>query len=106
MYSKTDKAWVELVPGVPKWLDSGTIIDTPDEERRRLYIDGVAVSPEEFEVRGVAGVTEFGDVVYVGSSDPRRTQVWIWHHDNGTNTRLSPDGGVWDAVVGVEPLCS
>lgn len=100
IYSKTDKTWVELVPGVPKWLDSGTVIDAPDEERRRLYVGGVPVSSEQLEVRGVAGITEFGDVVYVGSTDPRQTQVWMWRHDSGTNTRLSRDGGVWSAVVG------
>lgn len=100
LYSKTDPTWVELVPGVPRWLDSGSVVDAPDDEKRRIHVDGIAVSPEEIEIRAVAGVTALGDIVYLGSRDARQTQVWMWHHDTGTNTQLSPHGGVWDAVVG------
>jgi dipeptidyl-peptidase-4 len=99
MYSKSDRRWVDLVPGVPAWSKDECIVDTPDAKTRRLYVAGKPVSKRELQVRKLVGEAASGGFTYLASGDPRETHVWISYPDR-THMRLSEGPGVFDAEVG------
>lgn len=45
-YKKTDELWVELIPGVPAWSATESIVDTVDGEFRCLCVGGKQVSKQ------------------------------------------------------------
>ncbi|MFM8388049.1 MAG: DPP IV N-terminal domain-containing protein, partial [Actinomycetota bacterium] len=61
-----DAAWVELVPGVPALQPGGALVTCADRGVRRILIDGVAVTPENLQVRSVVSV---GDEVVFCAND-------------------------------------
>jgi dipeptidyl-peptidase 4 len=80
-----DPAWVELVPGVPAWLD-GRLVMTADDagcDTRRLTVDGAPATPPGLEISEVVAATG-GAVLVAGSEEP--TEVHLW--------RVVPDGRV------------
>jgi dipeptidyl-peptidase 4 len=72
-----DPRWVELVPGVPAWLD-GRLVLTADDlacDTRRLTVDGRPVTPPGLQVAEVVAVTG-GAVLVAGSEEPTETHLW------------------------------
>jgi dipeptidyl-peptidase-4 len=98
VYTKSDDTWVELIPGLPTWTSDGKLLDAPDAEVRRLQLDGRDVTGADLEIRKFIGETSSGGLVYLASSDPRETHVWI--SDGRNDTKLSDFPGVFDASVG------
>jgi dipeptidyl-peptidase-4 len=73
-----DPAWLEIVPGVPAWLDDGRLVGTVDDpacDTRRLTLDGEPVTPAGLQVQEVLGAD--GDQVLLrASSEPSELHVW------------------------------
>jgi dipeptidyl-peptidase-4 len=61
-----DAAWVELVQGVPALQPGGALVTCADRGVRRILIDGIAVTPENLQVRSVVSV---GDEVVFCAND-------------------------------------
>ena len=79
-----DAAWVENIPGVPRWLPDGRLVTTVDDgarDTRRLAFDGRPVTPEGLQVGVVLDVDEAG-VLLAASTEPTELHV----------TRVAPDG--------------
>ena len=94
-----DDHWVELVPGVPRWLPDGRLVTTVDvDDHRRVAVDGVPLGPADLQVRRVVAVG--GDAVLVTASrddDPTATAVWRLGLD-GDAEPLTDEDGVADAA--------
>jgi dipeptidyl-peptidase 4 len=88
-----DPAWVELVAGVPAWLDGRLVLtaDDPACDTRRLTVDGRPVTPPGLQVTEVVAATG-GAVLVAGSREP--TEVDLWRVVPGSDPeRLTGPGG-------------
>ena len=88
-----DPAWVELVAGVPAWLDGRLVLtaDDPACDTRRLTVDGRPVTPPGLQVTEVVAATG-GAVLVAGSQEP--TEVHLWRVVPGAAPeRLTGPGG-------------
>jgi dipeptidyl-peptidase-4 len=72
-----DPAWVDLVPGVPAWLDGRLVLtaDDPACDTRRLTVGGQPITPPGLQVAEVVAVAG-GAVLVAGSEDPTETHLW------------------------------
>ena len=93
VFTDTDGAWVELVPGVPALQNDGTLVTCADRDgARRLLVNGVAVTPTTMQVRSV--VSTAISIVFIANdiSTPWATDTWAFSkselqqitHSNGT----------------------
>jgi dipeptidyl-peptidase-4 len=91
--AQQDPAWVEIVPGVPAWLDGRLVMtaDDPAADTRRLTVDGHPVTPPGLQVTQVVAVAG-GAVLVAGSTEP--TEVHLWRVVPGAAPeRLTAPGG-------------
>jgi dipeptidyl-peptidase-4 len=90
-----DAAWVENIPGVPRWLPDGRLVTTVDDaasDTRRLAFDGRPVTPEGLQVGAVLDVDEAG-VLLSASTEPTQLHV-VRVAPDGTLTALTDTSGV------------
>ncbi|MGI8875578.1 MAG: prolyl oligopeptidase family serine peptidase [Egibacteraceae bacterium] len=98
-----DDRWVDLVPGLPRVLDDGRLLhalDDPEADARRLAVNGVAVSPQDLQIRGVAGIADGAAVVTASAGDPTAVAVWRIPLDGADAEPLTPAAGVHQAAAG------
>jgi dipeptidyl-peptidase 4 len=101
--SGSDPVWLEIVAGVPAWLDGGRLVGTADDpacDTRRLTVGGEPVTPPGLQVLEVldAGLDE---VLLRASDDPTEHHVWRLVAPAGgarVLERLTPDAGVHAAT--------
>jgi dipeptidyl-peptidase-4 len=99
--AQRDPAWVELVPGVPAFMDGRLVltVDDPGCDTRRLTVDGDPVTPPGLQVQEVS-VTG-GAVLLAGSEEP--TEVHLWRVVPGEPAeRLTGEPGQHTAVAAGE----
>ncbi|HSO52358.1 MAG TPA: prolyl oligopeptidase family serine peptidase, partial [Actinomycetes bacterium] len=75
--AQRDPAWVDIVTGVPAWLDGRLVLtaDDPACDTRRLTVGGDPVTPPGLQVAAVVAVA--GDAVLVaGSEEPTEVHLW------------------------------
>ncbi|MGH8885109.1 MAG: prolyl oligopeptidase family serine peptidase [Egibacteraceae bacterium] len=95
----TDLCWVDLVGGVPRWLEGGRLVTTVTaDDTRRVAVDGVPVSPPGLQVRGVVHADKGGIVVTASAEDPTAVSVWRVPVDGGDPEPLAQTSGVTYAV--------
>jgi len=102
--AQRDPAWVELVPGVPAWLDGRLVMTAEDAgcDTRRLTVDGVPATPPGLEVSEVIA-TAGGAVLLAGSQEP--TEVHLWRVvPGGPAERLTAGPGQHGAVAAGEVM--
>ncbi len=94
----TDAAWVEL-SSAPRLINGDRLVSVEDDGgRRRVMLDGTAVSSDEWQVRSI--VETFDDcVVATASSEPTQVQVVRFGFD-GTVTELTSGAALHGAVIG------
>jgi len=100
--AQRDPAWVELVPGVPAWLDGRLVMtaDDPGCDTRRLTVDGAPVTPPGLQVQELVAVTG-GAALVAGSEEP--TEVHLWRIVPGDPAeRLTSEPGEHSAVAAGE----
>jgi dipeptidyl-peptidase-4 len=92
--------WVELVPGVPRWMPDGrlvTVEDDTDSDTRRVHVDGQSHSPAGLHIDAVVGADATG-VVVTGTTDDA-TSTGLWHVADGVAAPLSDVTGVHTATL-------
>jgi dipeptidyl-peptidase 4 len=97
--AQRDPVWVELVPGVPAWLDGRLVLtdDDPGCDTRRLTVDGEPVTPPGLEISEVVA-TGGGAVLVAASEEP--TEVHLWRVvPGGPAERLTDKPGLHGAVA-------
>ena len=104
LWSDTDDAWVELVPGSPAVLPDGRLVVAADRDgARRLLVDGAVVSPPELQIRSIVSASSHGVVVSANAlGDATGLQAWRWHE--GSFTPLADGPGVSTVTVGRETI--
>ncbi|MEV4533569.1 prolyl oligopeptidase family serine peptidase [Asanoa sp. NPDC049518] len=96
-HEQRDPAWVELVPGTPARTAGGALIWTEDrDETRHLLVGGDLVTPPGLQVGAILAV-DGGTVLFAGSAEPTRQQVWEWSVPTGL-TCLTDTDGVHDGL--------
>ncbi|HEV2892632.1 MAG TPA: prolyl oligopeptidase family serine peptidase [Actinomycetota bacterium] len=75
--AQRDPAWVDIVAGVPAWLDGRLVLtaDDPACDTRRLTVGGDPVTPPGLQVAAVVAVAD-GVVVVAGSEEPTEVHLW------------------------------
>ncbi|MFF3336626.1 prolyl oligopeptidase family serine peptidase [Streptomyces sp. NPDC002888] len=92
-----DEAWVQLVPGLPARMVSGSLLTHRDlRDTRHLTDDGVPVTPPGLQLRAVLGI-DGDDVLFTASDEPTETHLWAYRAGSGIR-RLSDEPGVHDGV--------
>lgn len=95
VFTDTDPAWVELVPGVPSVLSSGTIVTAADRDgARRLLVNGSPVTPTHLQVRHIVSVAD--TIVFVANlrDTPWIHDVWSYSTSSATLTQLTDAHGI------------
>ncbi len=93
LFTDTDSAWVELVPGSPAILDDGRLVVAADREGRRcILLDGIDATPPDVQVRSIADVG--ATITFLGNplDDPTVQHVYNWA--GGVTTRLTDAPGI------------
>ncbi|GAA3118395.1 dipeptidyl-peptidase-4 [Kribbella aluminosa] len=94
LHEQRDPAWVELIYGTPARTASGKLVHTADDGgTRRLTIDGVPVTQDGLQVRGVLDVTG-EEVLFEASDEPTECHLWLY---DGALRRLSDGPGTHTA---------
>jgi dipeptidyl-peptidase 4 len=98
-----DPAWVELVAGVPAWLDGRLVLtaDDPACDTRRLTVGGRPVTPPGLQVEGVVA-TSGGAVLVAGSEEP--TEVHLWRVVPGAAPERLTEGPGQHAATAAGPV--
>jgi len=94
----TDPAWVEL-SSAPRRVADGRLVTVEDVDGwRRVVVDGTAVSPDGWQVRGI---TEWFDdcVIATASAEPTEVQVVRIGYD-GSLAEVTTGQAVHGAVIG------
>jgi dipeptidyl-peptidase-4 len=101
--TSSDPIWLEIVPGVPAWLDGGRLVGTVDDpacDTRRLTVGGGPVTPPGLQVLEVLDAG--GDEVLLrASEDPTELHVWRLAAPRDAEPRLerlTPAAGVHSAT--------
>ena len=98
VFTDSDPAWVELVPGVPSTLSSGTIVTAADRDgARRLLVDGTPVTPAHLQVRHIVSVSD--TIVFLANQreTPWVHDVWSYSTQSSTLTQLTDEHGIVSA---------
>ncbi|WP_330333236.1 prolyl oligopeptidase family serine peptidase [Streptomyces sp. NBC_00536] len=104
----THPQWVDqLVPGTPARLSDGrmlTAVDTPGGAARALAVDGVPLTGDGVQVRGVLGEHDGRLLVEAGLRDPSEQQVLLLDTATGELTPLADGPGVHTALASAGAL--
>lgn len=96
--SWVDAAWVEL-SATPQRDEAGRLVTLEDVgDRRRVCVDGTALSADRWQVRGIVALTDDA-VLATASDEPTEVHVVRFGLD-GSETVLTDGPGVHSAVVG------
>jgi dipeptidyl-peptidase-4 len=105
VFTDTDSAWVELVPGVPSTLSSGALVTAADRDgARRLMVGGDVVTPTHLQVRHIVNVSD--TVVFIANhrDTPWVQDAWSYNTTSSTLTQLTDEQGVVSASGNTERL--
>ncbi|MGH3498887.1 MAG: prolyl oligopeptidase family serine peptidase [Nocardioidaceae bacterium] len=79
-----DDVWVDLVNGIPAYAPGGRLVTAEDDaDTKRVFVDGIPISPVGWQVREVLGVDQFG-VLLLASQEPTEVQVVHVGYDGTT----------------------
>ncbi len=93
VFTDTDEAWVELVPGVPALQRDGTLVTCADRDgSRRLLVNGSAVTPTTMQVRSVVSAGD--SIVFMANDISTPWEIDAWAYSNGTLEQVTQSSGV------------
>ena len=88
-----DRAWVDLVGGVPAWSPNGELIThVIHKDTHALAINGEVATPENLQVDGVIAIDRDG-ITFSGSFDATQSHIY-WRGWGGEFEVLSSEPGV------------
>ena len=93
VFTDTDDAWVELVPGVPSLQLDGTLVTCADRDgARRLLVNGSAVTPSTMQVRSVVSVSD--STLFMANDISTPWLIDAWAYTNGALEQVTQSYGV------------
>jgi len=101
----TDDAWVELLPGTPRRLESGALLHGLDlGDTRHLALDGEALTPVGLQVRQVVSMEDASVLALVSPSSRVGSIVVARLGFDGSVEQLSDEDGVATAAAGGDTI--
>ncbi len=99
-----DRRWLDLVPGVPRWLPDGRLLDVVDlDDTSSVAAAGDVLTPPGLQVRAVVGTND--EAVFVtASTEPTSIGVWRVPLDGDEPVLLSAEPGIATGAVGAETV--
>jgi dipeptidyl-peptidase 4 len=98
VHTATDPAWLELIPGTPRWADGGLLVSAASDDTHRLVIDGRPATPPGLQLLSVAG--RVGDRIIVCATDePTERHVYALDPRDQTIEKLTSEPGVHAATI-------
>jgi dipeptidyl-peptidase 4 len=99
LHADADPAWLELIPGTPRWLPGGGLLHARhSEDTHRLIVDDEPVTPPGLQVLSVTG--SMGNrTIFCATQEPTERHVYSFDHDSGEIRRLTGEPGVHGATV-------
>ena len=99
LFTDSDPAWVELVPGSPAMLDDGRLVVASERDgRRAILVDGVAVTPTDVQVRQIAHVG--ADITFLGNPLGDATVQHAYRWDGSDVQLIGASNGVTTVSAG------
>jgi dipeptidyl-peptidase-4 len=93
VFTDTDDAWVELVPGVPSLQQDGTLITCSDRDgSRRLLVKGSAVTPSTMQVRSIVSIGD--SILFMANDISTPWMIDAWAYNNGALEQVTQSDGV------------
>lgn len=100
LWTDSDDAWVELVPGVPVLDALGHLVTCADRDgARRVIVDGTTVTPPALQVRSVIGTGTRITFVANETDTPWVHNIWSVNPDGSGLSNLTPVDGVVSGVA-------
>jgi dipeptidyl-peptidase-4 len=95
----TDPAWLELIPGTPRFLPDGRLLHAAhSQDTHRLFAGDQPVTPPGLQVISVAGPA--GEAtVFCATPEPTERHVYSLDHRSGEITRLTTEPGLHSPVA-------
>jgi dipeptidyl-peptidase-4 len=97
----TDPAWLERIPGTPRWLPDGRLLHaaySADADTHRLTIDGEPVTPPGLQVLNVAGASA-DRVVFGATVEPTERHLYSLDPRSGEIAALTSEPGLHTATL-------
>jgi dipeptidyl-peptidase 4 len=101
VHADTDPAWLELIPGTPRWLaDGGLLVSASSADTQRIVIGGRPSTPPGLQLLSVAG--QAGDrIIFCATDEPTERHVYALDPRDQAIEKLTTEPGVHSvALVG------
>jgi dipeptidyl-peptidase 4 len=99
VHADTDHAWLELIPGTPRWLaDGGLLVSASSDDTQRIVIDGRPSTPVGLQLLSVAG--QAGDrIIFCATDEPTERHVYALDRRGQAIEKLTTEPGVHTATI-------
>ena len=99
VHADTDPAWLELIPGTPRWLaDGGLLVSAHSAGTHRIVIDGKPATPPGLQLLSVAG--QAGErIVFCATDEPTERHVYALDLRDQAIAKLTTEPGVHTVTV-------
>src|SRR5215472_3195331 len=98
VHADTDPAWLQLMPGTPRWLPDDRLLRCAiSEDTYRLFVGNQPCTPPGLQVLGVVAVGE--RTVFRATTEPAERHLYALDHATGAIEQLTSEPGVHDGVV-------
>jgi dipeptidyl-peptidase 4 len=99
VHADTDPAWLELIPGTPRWLaDGGLLVSASSADTHRIVIDGTPFTPSGLQLLSVAG--QAGQrIIFCATDEPTERHVYALDPRDQTTEKLTTESGVHSATI-------
>jgi len=99
VHADTDPAWLELVPGTPRWLaGAGLLVSAHSADTHRIVIDGEPATPPGLQLISVAGEAA-GRIIFCAAEEPAERHVYALDPRDQAIAKLTEEPGVHSATV-------
>ena len=98
VHADTDPAWLQLMPGTPRWLPDDRLLRCAvSEDTYRLFVDDQPCTPAGLQVLGVVSAGE--RTVFRATTEPTERHLYALDHATGAIEQLTSEPGVHDGVA-------
>jgi dipeptidyl-peptidase 4 len=105
VHTDTDPAWLQLMPGTPRWLPDGRLLRSAiSEDTYRLFAGDQPVTPPGLQVAGVAGTASAAEeagqrTVFTATTEPTERHLYAYDHATGEIEQLTTEPGLHSGVA-------
>jgi dipeptidyl-peptidase 4 len=98
VHADTDPAWLQLMPGTPRWLPDDRLLRCAvSEDTYRLFVGDQPCTPAGLQVLDVVAVG--ARTVFRATTEPTERHLYALDHATGEIEQLTSEPGVHDGVV-------